>query len=305
MKHKNIDKKYFDNWKEYKDLWIKFFKGLVPEWEREDPYSNENINKMRLQDFNAIILHYGGKDTKKLTLEDLKNKEKLLSNPYLWRPTGFILDFVDRLKERLSGKKIRILDSGGGHGRDSIALAKRGYEVTLLDRDKWKLDLAIDKAREEDVEFKIRTGVCYKLPFPNNTFDVVILMLVLFTLRSIEEIEATIKECKRVLKPGGYVIGMTMGIGTIYDDENRLKSYIDKYKEKGYAPILLGKDQLSKLLVKYRFNLKNGISEYRDENQPRTTYNLKFIAKLRGNNRLLHKYYSFFSLCNNSITFFL
>ena len=56
------------------------------------------------------------------------------------------------LKEYLPKPPRTVLDVGGGPSRYSIALAKKGYDVTLVDISKNCLDFANDKANEAAVE---------------------------------------------------------------------------------------------------------------------------------------------------------
>jgi 2-polyprenyl-3-methyl-5-hydroxy-6-metoxy-1,4-benzoquinol methylase len=52
------------------------------------------------------------------------------------------------LKDYLPPAPAKIADIGGGPGRYSIALAQRGYQVTLIDLSKGCLEFAKQKAHE-------------------------------------------------------------------------------------------------------------------------------------------------------------
>ena len=68
-------------------------------------------------------------------------------------------ELVDRaLAEHLSGPPARIVDVGGGAGQQSIRLARKGYEVTILDPSPEMLDEARRRlaSEDEDVHRRVR-----------------------------------------------------------------------------------------------------------------------------------------------------
>ena len=68
-------------------------------------------------------------------------------------------ELVDRaLAEHLSGPPARIVDVGGGAGQQSIRLARKGYEVTILDPSPEMLDEARRRLASEDED--VRRRVC-------------------------------------------------------------------------------------------------------------------------------------------------
>jgi len=58
------------------------------------------------------------------------------------------------LQEHLPAPPARVLDCGGGPGRYSIELARRGYGVTLFDLSPECLRLAQSKAQEAGVHLE-------------------------------------------------------------------------------------------------------------------------------------------------------
>ena len=67
-----------------------------------------------------------------------------------------------------------ILDAGGGPGRYTIELAKRGYDVVLLDLTPANLELAKKKIRQYGVRDKVRAiqegSITDLSMFDNNSF---------------------------------------------------------------------------------------------------------------------------------------
>lgn len=80
--------------------------------------------------------------------------------------------------EKYLPKRGCILDAGGGPGRYTIELAKRGYEVVLLDLTPANLDLArrrIKRAQVQNQVADIIEGSIVDLSqFPDNSFDAVL-----------------------------------------------------------------------------------------------------------------------------------
>lgn len=97
-----------------------------------------------------------------------------------------------------------ILDIGGGPGRYTIELAKRGYEMILFDISSECLRFAEEKIQEEGVEDRVKRiveGTATDLSaFQDNQFDAVLLMGPLYHLIEKEDQVKTIKETIRVSK---------------------------------------------------------------------------------------------------------
>ena len=106
-----------------------------------------------------------------------------------------------------------VLDVGCGLGRMSIAVAKRLKNGRVVGIDIWDKKMLWDNSSErtyinaeiegvkEKVEFKY--GNIFKIPFPDNTFDLVTCSSVLNNLRGNAKKLRALSEIYRVLKPGG------------------------------------------------------------------------------------------------------
>jgi S-adenosylmethionine-dependent methyltransferase len=121
-------------------------------------------------------------------------------------PTEFAVTFRI-LDEYLPLPPAAILDNGGGPGRYSIALQKRGYDVALLDLSEENLALAKQKASQAGAKLsRMRHANALDLSFlPDETFDAVLLMGPLYHLLTIRERLQAVMESERVLKPGGLI----------------------------------------------------------------------------------------------------
>ncbi len=110
-------------------------------------------------------------------------------------------------KDYLPPAPAKILDVGGGPGRYAIALAQRGYDVTLFDLSKNCLELAKQKAQEAQVKIEgFEHGDARDLSrFVNQSFDAILLMGPLYHLLEEEERRLAIREARRVLKLNGII----------------------------------------------------------------------------------------------------
>jgi len=101
----------------------------------------------------------------------------------------------------------RIADIGGGPGRYSIALAQRGYHVTLFDLSKGCLEFAKRKALEAGVELTgyVHGSATTLKSLGDESFEAVLLMGPLYHLPTEKERRQALQEARRVLRRGGTV----------------------------------------------------------------------------------------------------
>ena len=96
----------------------------------------------------------------------------------------------------------KALDVCAGTNAVGIAMLKKepGIEVCAIDRSSAMQEVGAKRARQQGFEIESNIGDVHKLPFPDDSFDVVTLQFASRHLRVIEVFE----EIRRVLKPGGH-----------------------------------------------------------------------------------------------------
>ena len=99
----------------------------------------------------------------------------------------------------------RVLEIGAGTGRDSFPLVREGALVTQLDYAEGSLRILKKLASDSDLQVQIVGGDTFRLPFRDESFDVVFHQGLLEHFRPAEA-RALLRENVRVLKTGGYLL---------------------------------------------------------------------------------------------------
>ena len=129
--------------------------------------------------------------------------------------------FIDLIELNLKKKNI-ILDLGCGTGDIFYEIMKKpflntNYSAYLVDPNIEMMNYGIKKLKSKNLIWLAAYGE--KLPFKNNTFDLVTMS---FSLRNVENINITLNEINRVLKKNGQFLCLEFGkvdnlaINTIY-----------------------------------------------------------------------------------------
>lgn len=132
----------------------------------------------------------------------LKTDADVVNDPYITRNE---IDMFAGVLELTASDTI--LDLCCGQGRHALEMARRGFKVDGLDRSRYLIQKAKAAAKKEGLTARFREGDARKLPYPTDTFDVVMVMGNSFGYFDTEMDDIRIlKEIFRVLKPWGKIL---------------------------------------------------------------------------------------------------
>lgn len=102
----------------------------------------------------------------------------------------------------------KILDLCCGQGRHSLEFARRGFKnIEGLDRSHYLIQKAKAQAKKEGLNVRFREGDARKLPYPPDTFDIVMILGNSFGYFETKQDDLRVlEEVFRVLKPRGKVL---------------------------------------------------------------------------------------------------
>jgi len=108
-----------------------------------------------------------------------------------------------RYIERYLQPGMKLLEVGAATGRYALTLARMGYDVTAIELVQHNIDVFKKKLRPED-RIDLQQGNALDLSrFPNNTFDMTLLLGPMYHLYTVEDQARALEEALRVTKPGG------------------------------------------------------------------------------------------------------
>lgn len=106
-------------------------------------------------------------------------------------------------------RQARVLDNGAGPGKYAVALAKKGFRLTLTDLTPRLVETAEIKAREEGVSDRFDGFHARDARDLNGlgdaSFDASLMLGPLYHLQRAEDRDLAVRELRRVTRPGGLV----------------------------------------------------------------------------------------------------
>jgi ubiquinone/menaquinone biosynthesis C-methylase UbiE len=123
-----------------------------------------------------------------------------------------------------------VLDLGCGTGTLTVMLKQSAplANITGLDGDPQVLSIAQAKAAQVNSKIQWDQGLAFDLPYPDQTFDVVVSSLVVHHLTAFDKLRA-FQEVRRVLRPGGWF--RIVDFGPPFSPLTRLQSDVMKNLE--------------------------------------------------------------------------
>ena len=111
----------------------------------------------------------------------------------------------EKLAEPIPQDAQSIIDIGCGDGYLLYLAHKQAPKAKLvgLEYEQSGLKLAEEKLKEKDVPVTLKLGSVFDMPYPSNSFDVV---LFADAIEHLDNYELAIKEIHRILKPGGSLL---------------------------------------------------------------------------------------------------
>jgi len=122
-------------------------------------------------------------------------------------PRGFVI--IDTLKKYAPEFQVRgssVLDVGCGDAGALIAFAEEGANAAGIETFETSLERGRLRASDHAVQVDLKKGAAESIPFPDNSFDLVMLDNV---LEHVNDRPLTLREIRRVLKPGGLLYMVT------------------------------------------------------------------------------------------------
>ncbi|MEO8194455.1 MAG: class I SAM-dependent methyltransferase [Gemmatimonadales bacterium] len=136
--------------------------------------------------------------------ENFDTWKRLYAGEY---PRGFlIIETLRRYAPHFKVEGASVLDVGCGDAGALIAFAEKGARCAGIECFDASLARGRIRAADHGVEVDLRKGVAESIPFPDASFDLVMLDNV---LEHVGDRPLTLREVKRVLKPGGLLYMVT------------------------------------------------------------------------------------------------
>jgi SAM-dependent methyltransferase len=150
------------------------------------------------------------KEDKRKVEEVLNNQHRHWENMLSNKPDMFGTEPSDPAQKAAELFKkegrVKILELGGGQGRDTIFFAQNGFQVTVLDYCESGIEAITQKSKGLGVSKSI-TAACHDarkpLPFDDETFDACYSHMLYCMALTTAELEFLSDEIRRVLKPNG------------------------------------------------------------------------------------------------------
>ncbi len=165
----------------------------------------------------------------------------------------------------------RILELGGGQGRDTLYLAQNGFQVDVLDYTEAGLRAIAEKARESCLSERIairRHDVREPLPFADETFDACYSHMLYCMALTTSELELLFRESRRVLRQNGLQVYTVRHTGDPHYGTGIHRGE-DMYEVNGFIVHFFSRRKVEQLADGYELV---DIDEFEEGNLPRKLF---------------------------------
>ena len=169
------------------------------------------------------------------------------------------------------GKAARILELGGGQGRDTLYFALRGLNVTVLDYARQGIAAIRHKAEGMDLASRVQAlqhDIRLPLPFAPGQFDGCFSHMLYCMALTTEELTALSREVRRVLKPGGHQIYTVRHTGDAHFGKGVHRGEAI-YETGGFAVHFFSREKVARLAEGFEIL---GIDEFEEGALPRKLF---------------------------------
>ena len=165
----------------------------------------------------------------------------------------------------------RVLELGGGQGRDSLFFAASGFDVHVLDYAQTGVETILRKAAQAGLTGRLTAeqhDVRRPLPVPDGSFDACYSHMLFCMALTTVELDALSREILRTLRPGGLCV-YTVRNASDPDFGRGIHRGEDLYEDKGFIVHFFDRAKVERLSSGYEMV---SIDEFEEGKLPRRLY---------------------------------
>jgi SAM-dependent methyltransferase len=174
--------------------------------------------------------------------------------------------------------KVKILELGGGQGRDTLYFAQHGFQVHALDYSDNAMAAIADKAQKQGLAGSVtalRYDVRNSLPFADESFDGCYSHMLYCMALTTAELEFLSSEARRVLRPSGLNI-YTVRHTDDPDYGTGIPRGADMYEVGGFIVHFFNREKVQRLAKGYEII---SIDEFEEGKLPRKLFRVTLRKK--------------------------